>query len=272
MLSIRRHLCVWASIVALLLFLLPSATLLQAAFSTPTGTVTESLGESGGTTSAINSSTANLLVACVAFASGGSITISDSKSNSWTAGQTAANGPSSLRLYYSVPTSVGTGHTFTIAGSPIYAAISVQAWAGAHATPYDQINNGAGDPVSSIQPGSVTPSDNGQLLITCMQNSGDTSDSGRTLNSSFTVAGQKGLVGSVSYPVASGYYVQPTAAAINPTWSWSSGATQAVALIATFKAGAGGGSTICMGALLGVGCHLDAVWSFPWRRSATHGY
>ena len=74
-----------------------------------------------------------------------------------------------------------------------------------------------------------------------MNNTGDTADSGRSLDSSFTVAGQKGLVDSVSFGIASGYFVQGTAGALNPTWSWSSGATTGRAAIATFKAAAGGG-------------------------------
>jgi hypothetical protein len=248
-----------ALIVALLAlsFLPLSVQRVYAVFSSPVSTVTQSIGENGGTSSSIDTTGANLLVACVSFDAGGSPTLSDSKTNSWTSINTTAGGSSLIRLYYSVPSSVGSGHNFTIAGSATFAAISVQAWAGAHATPLDQNNHNTADPVSSVQPGSVTPTDNGQLLVTCMNNTNDAADSGRTINSSFTVAGQKGLVGSVSYGIASGYFVQTTAAAINPTWSWSSGAVAARAAIATFKesGGGGGGSTPCFRALLGVGCH-----------------
>lgn len=211
------------------------------AFTTPIAGIAESLGSNGGTSSAMNTSGADLLVAAVTLALGGSVTLSDSKSNSWTAGPEASNGATTLRLYYSVPTSVGSGHTFTISGTSVFSSISVQAWAGAHTSPFDQENDNAADPVSSIQPGSVTPSDNGQLLVTAMHNSGDTSDASRSIDTSFATPYQKGLVGGASYAIASSYFVQSSAAAINPSWSWSTGATAGLAVIASFKASAGGG-------------------------------
>jgi hypothetical protein len=204
-------------------------------------TQAQAQGITNPTTSSLNTTGADLLVVSVHEYDGGPAgTVSDSKSNSWTA-LTSYNssGASKVRIYYatSAPT-VGSGHTFQYTGSGVYATISVEAWSGAHpTTPFDVENGNIGAVVSSLQPGSVTPSVNGSLLYTARA-AGGASDT-ISIDSGFTIGG------TVDYNAGSGelggshaYLVQTTAAAINPTWSSTSAATTQVA-IAVFKPAAG---------------------------------
>lgn len=211
------------------------------AFTTPLATLTEGLGFFGGTSSAIDTTGANLLVVAYSHVAGATPTLSDSKGNTWSSVAVSVGGADwDLRLYYSVPSSVGSGHTFTVAagGAEVQASVSVQAWAGAATTPLDQTNNnyaGTGSD-TSVQPGSVTPSEANELVVTALENRFDSSDSSRSINSGFTISGQSGNHDN-SASLALAYLVQTSAAAVNPTWSWSSGGT-ANAVIGTFKASA----------------------------------
>jgi hypothetical protein len=211
------------------------------AYTTPLVTLTEGFAVNGGTSSAVDTTGADLLLVAVSHYSAGSgLTVTDSKSNTWTARSTSGDGDSNCTLFECVPSSVGAGHTFTAAGAGIYPALSLQAWAGAHAAPFDQQSDaGSGAGVTSIQAGSVTPSEANELIVAAMANGTD-AGTGRSINSSFTISGQIGFNSGQYFPVAMAYFVQGSAAAINPTWSWS-GSTQVDAVIATFKAAAGGG-------------------------------
>ena len=231
-----------AAILAVTAFLTLPARV-QTQFSSPVAVITANLGHDGGTTGTINTTGANLLVACVASHGYSTPTLSDSKSNSWTlAASSVLYLDGHVHLYYSVPTAVGSGHTFTVSGQATLASINVTAWAGAAAAPLDQAA-GAGVPSgTSVQPGSVTPTQNGELLVTCLTNNGDTSNSSRSINQDFIISGQIGENATVihSVAVAGAYRVQPTATAANPMWSYSPD-NRANAAIATFKTVASGG-------------------------------
>jgi len=139
---------------------------------------------------------------------------------------------SHVRLFYSVPTAVGTGHSVTVNGSS--ASIHMMAWAGATASPLDQ-TSGAFAAGTSSQPGSVTPTQAHELLVSCLTNAGDTSNSSRSINGGFTISGQVGdNPAAYSNSVAGAYLLQTTATAANPTWSFPQ-YNAANAVIATFK-------------------------------------
>jgi hypothetical protein len=125
----------------------------------------------------------------------------------------------------------------------INASINVTAWAGAAASPLDQVA-GRFEAGTSVRPGSVTPTQNNELLISCMSNAYDTSTSSRSINGGFTISGQ---VGDSTNPYGAGmagaYLVQTTAATADPTWAYSVN-TWANAVIATFKTGEDGGGGV----------------------------
>jgi hypothetical protein len=188
-------------------------------------------GPSGGTTSAIDTTGANLIVISVSYysAASGFPVVSDSKSNTWTA-LTARENVSGHRFYYCLSPTVGTGHTFTIVrGSiaDIYPAVVVHAFSGVNLYEAQSGTTTGGVASTSIQPGSLTPSVAGALVLTGMAFnviSGVAVDSGLTLTEQPDING-------VCVTGATGWKVQSPAAAINPTWSWTSAQEGGVNLV-----------------------------------------
>jgi len=156
-------------------------------------------------------------------------TVTDSKSNSYTALNAISNTLSQL-FYVSVPT-VGSGHTFTAAS--LVGNLQVEAWSGAaSSSPFD-VQNATVGTATTVQPGSITPSQNNSLIVTGV---GAQNTQTFSINSSFTISDQWGGSGN-AVPGAMAYFVQSTAAAINPTWT-ETGSGVMTATIAAFKPGA----------------------------------
>jgi len=188
------------------------------------------------TTGAINTTGANLLVVVVSqYGNIAEGTLSDSKGNTWT-GLTLKTGPGTValsRIHYCVPSSVGSGHTFTYSSaSNMFGEIAVMAWSGAAASPFDVENGGSTGSGTSLQPGSVTPSLNGSLLVAGVSITDGSSS--YSIGSGFTVIANVPFSASVNEGLLAAYLVQGTAAAINPTFSWT-GSAEAAATIAVFK-------------------------------------
>ncbi len=102
-------------------------------------------------------------------------------------------------------------------------------------TPFD-VENGAIQYVgTTLQPGSVTPSENNELIVTGL---GFYPSGVLSVNSSFTISDQVNYVSSAAMGLGAAYLVQGTAGAVNPTWTDSTTATSLAAVIATFKAAA----------------------------------
>lgn len=206
------------------------------------------------TTSAISTTGASLIVVNVSsYTPGGSFTLSDSASNTWTAltayGPNGGSTQATTQLFYAAsPTTSGT-HTFTASGTGVYPVVGVVAVSGTHASPYTSQesgdhNNGIG---TSLAPGSLTPSEGNCLVVTGaagLDHTAPTADGGFTSDSGDNVAGMSGGIA---------WLVQTSAAASNPSWSWSGGAAMAASQ-AVFKSAAGGGGAAAGGLLLlGVG-------------------
>lgn len=187
------------------------------------------------TTAAMDTTGANFLVLSLSYLTAQSVTISDSKGNTWTP-RTAANGNlSSSRLYYVEAPTVGTGHTFTATSTGGVPSIAVAAFSGGAASASYDVENGAGSSVgaTSLQVGNVTPTTDNQVLITGLALEGAWSFT-PTIDLSFTITNNVDLVGGQHFGVNLAYLIETTAAAKNPTWSWGSSVAVA-ACIATFK-------------------------------------
>lgn len=163
--------------------------------------------------------------------SGEAQTFADSKSNSWTSLAYPFDNvaPAHLRTAYSLPTSVGSGHT--CGPAPVFwQDVMMAAFSGVEQTsPLDaEAEASAGSAVTSHAAGSVTPSVNGCLIICELQLTVDwvgfTPPAGFTHETGTRIA----------------WLVQATAATVNPSWSWTN-AQRALAKIAVFKPAAGGG-------------------------------
>lgn len=198
--------------------------------------VEASLGVNGGTTGAIDTTGASFLVASVAWYSlGTGPTVTDSKSNTWSSLTTYSAAGIANRLWYCIPSSVGSGHTFTGTGSGSYSSMQVLAFSGQAVSPFD-VENGATVGSTTIQPGSITPSEDNELVVVGLahENNGGSAVS---IDGGFT-AYKSAYSGGTSEGGGIAYLIQTTAAAANPTWNIGSSAVMA-ATIACFKAAAG---------------------------------
>lgn len=215
------------------------------AFSTPTISTFQGLGPSGGTTTGIDTTGADLIVVYVSSTHFGSNpSLSDSKGNTWTAltRYSDSGGDVSIKGFYCVAPSVGSGHTFTVSGSYMYASIAVVGLVGAKATsPFDQ-EAGSAASGTSLSPGSVTPSEGNEIVLSALNvNPAATA----SIDGGFTVLGYKALVGGSSLGIALAYLIQTSATAANPAWSWT-GSQTSVGCSSTFKAAAGGGGGVAV--------------------------
>ena len=194
------------------------------------------LGANGGTSSAINTTGANLIVIAVAFSSyapGTGIAPTDSKGNTWTGLTVSPSGGANWvtnRLFYCYGATVGTGHTFSFSHSSSYSSIAVVAFSNVASSPFDQQSINAGNAAyTSINTGSITPSQANTLAITSIAGGIDVPPS---IGSGYTLA-ESAVAGS-SWPVALAYKVLTATTAQNPTWSWTTAGEVADA-IANFK-------------------------------------
>jgi hypothetical protein len=186
----------------------------------------------------INTTGASLLVAVIGGpnASG---TISDSNSNTWnylTTYKTATSGSATyLRIAYAYNPTVGVGHYFTVGAVNTSAQIYAFSNMNTTSAVYDSTAGVQGTQAissTSVQPGSITPTNAGELLIfgTASYNG---FSSFPTVNDSFSSP-----VGFISptgaYNSVSSYLMDSSSSAINPTMTCSAGGEPYAATIAAF--------------------------------------
>jgi hypothetical protein len=209
-------------------------------FTTPLFAVaTGSVDSNSVTTAGQNTTNADLLVVAVADESGVTATVSDSRSNTWTARGRSSNATGNLQLFDCVPTNKGTGTTFTATSTGAFPAIAVLGWAGSKTTgaPLDQQNGAASDAASALSTGSITPGETDELVIAAA----GTSTAANTINSvdsGFTIAATAQVSGTAD-GVSIAWKVQTAIAALSATWTYA-GANTAAVRIASFKAAPGG--------------------------------
>lgn len=191
------------------------------------------------TTASINCTGANFLVACCTSASAHAGTISDSQSNTWTSlTRTVSGNATDIQLFYVFNASVSASHTFTISSTGGFPCIEVMAWSGIQTTPnpFDVQNTNSSASATSLTPGSITPSVNNELIVVGL--AVDTATSATSIDSNFTITDTVTLVGGQHFGGSIAYLLQGTAAAVNPTWSWTTAALPEAA-IASFKSTVG---------------------------------
>jgi hypothetical protein len=210
--------------------------------STDTNTITSSSIDTSG------SDTIFVVVSWYTGVGGGAV-LTDSKGNTWNGLTERSNGfDLRQRVYYAKNATAGTGHTFTLTGTVSLPAGAVSAFSGGHLTaPFDQ-EVFANISSTSGQPGSLTPSENDCIVISG-QNNQDANGSVATIDSGFTKTDSVDRATS-GLGVGSAYLIQTTAAAVNPTWSWSSSNNNLLTSSSFKKAAGGGGGATGHGALL----------------------
>lgn len=195
-------------------------------------------GPSGGTTGTLNTSGATFGVAFVAEQTSPGAAVTDSKSNTWVAGTPQTVSAPHGTIFYTINPTVGTGHTVTVSGS--FSAMAVQFHSGiATVSPLDQQNGtgGAAFTSANAQPGSITPTEDNELIVCGMATGASVTFS---INESMTITDDVTFAGGNNYAGVAAYKYQTTAAAINPLWSFS-GTIAGNICIASFKAGVAAG-------------------------------
>ena len=185
------------------------------------------------TLAAIDTSGANLLIGFASTWGASSPTgIQDPRGNSWVAlADQGSGGTLHGRFYYSIPTSVGSGHVFTYYQSYTTCAFYVAAFGGASASPLDAQNT-AGSTGQTPQPGSVSPAQDDELIVAAIA-TGETT--GYSINQGFGIT-DFSLDSSAQVAEAMAYLIQSAKAAVIPAWTLSASRSAACA-IATFKKG-----------------------------------
>lgn len=184
------------------------------------------------TTDPINTTGADLLIIGGAYHNpAGAPTESDSESNGYTDLTASAGGNGSARMHYKTNPVTDAAHTATYALSGSYNSILFAAFSNVlDAAP--EAETGAGNAsATTIQPGSITPSEDNCVLITVCEY---VAASGvPTINSGFTVIGY--INHASNYSVAMAMKVQTTAGAENPTWTAPGSADRIASRMACFK-------------------------------------
>jgi hypothetical protein len=171
------------------------------------------------TSAACNTTGANFLVFVCGEYGGSAETPSDSLSNTWSSRTLYSGSATRIQLFYTGPTAtVGAAQTFTCSGGgTAYPALAAAAFSNVAATPYDVENgHGTGSATTTVQPGSITPGVNNELVISGFTSDGTQSsisvDSSLSITDSFLGSG-------TSVCISLAWIVQSGAAAVNPTWT-----------------------------------------------------
>lgn len=223
--------------------------------------ITAAGGGTGATSSAIDTTGASLIVIPqTKLISGAPLApIGDNKGNLYTP-LTQRNASSvGGTIFYCVNPVVGSGHTFTTGNgsASAFSSAIISAWGSGGV--FDQqngaVNTGA---VSARTTGSVTPSENNELIIAMKTAAGaETAGAGVTIDAGFTLLTGVAFSSGQHFGVSAAYLIQTTAGAVNPNFAWAAGdAHEVAAAIATFKiavAGAGIGGPLIDGKLVGGG-------------------
>jgi hypothetical protein len=208
-------------------------TSIQSNSSSPVTTVTRPLNTTGAT----------LLVLSLSVSTAAAPrNVSDSFGNTWVQIVQKTQGNVNITLYYVKNPTVGAGHTFTSTGTPFNAAsFVVHAFAGTDTTAnVDQFNSASAAALAGgvIQPGSVTPTANNELVLTAAACGASKAQNNDAITGGFIQTDALPFVSSHATDLSTAYLIQTTAAATNPTWTLSAVANPCApaAVIATFKA------------------------------------
>jgi hypothetical protein len=193
-------------------------------------------GANGGTSSAIDCTTANVAVLVIPYAASlGSISsVSDSSSNSWTlvggANSPPADGHSTSAVYTVISPTVSASQTFTVASSGGHPGLIIECWkstgtptfaGGGGATPA-----GASGTVSSQISASTALTTTGtDALVFAVLSANDASSSVFSIDNGYTVNDQYSAVGGGSIGGAVATKVIPSVATTQPTWTLTPAST-----------------------------------------------
>src|SRR5215204_4614006 len=185
------------------------------AFTLIASTVANTLDGSTFASSPIDTTGADLIVVGVACSPGSEPIITDSKGNTWIQLTSYTGGVRSV-IWYSRPTSVGSGHIFTATGPSTYASITIAAFSGSVALPFDAQNGATGTGAVASASSGITPSQNDSLVVANVATDTVTPSS---IGGGFTALAA--IPAGSYYNNRLAYLIQTTAALADPDWSLS---------------------------------------------------
>jgi hypothetical protein len=187
----------------------------------------------GGTTPAIDTTSADLLVVAVTYYSG-SATLTDSEGNTWTPLTSRAINSNLCQLYYCYPgAKVSASHTFTYSGSGSYSAVRALSFRNALNAGFDVESGATGTLITSINAGLLTPTLPSSLFVSAVGLF--TAFTEPTYPSGWTGYWTPYSSGSpLNVALAVAWRISVDGAAINPAWAWTE-STDAAAVAAVFR-------------------------------------
>jgi hypothetical protein len=147
-------------------------------------------------------------------------------------------------IYFLRGGTFGAGHTIYYGGGDGSGADFVAAWSGSAASPIDQsAGSASAGNVSTIQPGSITPTMPNELVIALLSDQAYPTDRTHSVDGSMT---QLDNIASPDYYYRGmvAYVIQTAAAAINPTFTATGTAKNLAAMIVSFKSTSSGGGKV----------------------------
>lgn len=198
------------------------------------------VGTNSSVTPAINDTTATLDIVFVSDYTASTFgTVSDSKSN--TVSQAVSGGVSKpnvrCSLWYILNPTTDAAHTFTYTATGSFSSITVEAWkssGGATSGALDQTSQNTGlitGGSNTFGPVAITPSQNNELIATTFGQDASISTVSAT---SSTLDHFLAYSGGTNMGIASAYLVQTAAAAVTPTFHFSSSGLDGCAIAASF--------------------------------------
>lgn len=208
-------------------------------------------GSGTATTGTMIGTGGNFIAACVTtFASSCTgATVSDSVNGAWTlhgTNQSSNSGAASNScIWYKQGASVSASMTVSATETGGFAEVAAGVFSNvATSSALDQENGAAYGNTGTAQPGSITPSQANELLISCT-GVGATSGTMSISGNSYALADSNTPTGSNTQATGMGYVVQTTATTANPTWNYGSlsGANGGGLTQESFKQAGAGGAT-----------------------------
>jgi hypothetical protein len=204
-----------------------------------------SLGANGGTSAAISTAGASLVVFAISSDSGGGPPntghISDTQSLTWTLRDTMDNGISAVQIFDAVPTSTGGGATIavTVTKTACYAAIAMATFSGAHASPFESVEGDFSTGVTTVSPNPVVTPSAATMVVSVL--AGGSAFGTVTGPTGYSTPLEQDFVGATSYGVALAYKIG-LGATEDPEWTASSAPNMSTLAAAYIPSAGGGGN------------------------------
>jgi hypothetical protein len=209
---------------------------------------------SGFTSTGVDTTGVDLIILALSGGNNGiAISSTDSKGNTVTQVVSAAAFGATTAIYYTKNPTVGSGHTWTVTASGTGTSLAIFGLSGSDTSQnFDQSNGASGGFTSPGSPGSITPSLDGEIVVTAAGSGGLGSTFSISGGGGYTIEDQiAGVAGNMSTGLALAYQIQTTKTATNPSWTDSANGLSGL-VIASFEAAAAAGLPPGLGPVVGM--------------------